>query len=603
MSQGKQQHQQKSKAQTGISPTRAEDYPEWYQQVVRAADMAENSAVRGCMIIKPWGYALWENMQRVLDGMFKATGHKNAYFPLFIPKSFLEREAKHVAGFAKECAIVTHYRLIAGPDGGLIPDPEAELEEPLIVRPTSETIIGEAFAGWVKSYRDLPLLINQWANVVRWELRTRLFLRTTEFLWQEGHTAHATEAEAVEETLKMLDVYADFAENTMAVPVLKGRKTEGERFPGAVETYCIEAMMQDRKALQAGTSHFLGQNFAHACGIKFQSKDEREEYVWTTSWGVSTRLVGALRLRTDEDKRSRGQHCHVVHRPAGPDARGIEHDGRHDHGDSDQADRLAGGPRRLLPHDETGHRGHHDDARGQGQGEPVDGCHGRDHEEQARSDAPGPLANAEEHCRLLGLEALTLAQERCGRREQLPEPDQAPAGQECGGRAHRQFGRDEGGHSSDEPAGNEPEQKPRGAPGRPSRDTRHRAKHGRHHHHQGHRHPHEGEAGRVVMHVANLRCRAGQSEPSGQIRPPSPNHPTPASGPESGRDERIGLERQAIRSSDPRPEPPNRGSDAGQSMKPASIPIVRQVVRAMRSRAARGVRCSRDVAAVSPGPA
>ncbi len=302
MSQGKQQqHQQKSKAQTGISPTRAEDYPEWYQQVVRAADMAENSAVRGCMIIKPWGYALWENMQRVLDGMFKATGHKNAYFPLFIPKSFLEREAKHVAGFAKECAIVTHYRLIAGPDGGLIPDPEAELEEPLIVRPTSETIIGEAFAGWVKSYRDLPLLINQWANVVRWELRTRLFLRTTEFLWQEGHTAHATEAEAVEETLKMLDVYADFAENTMAVPVLKGRKTEGERFPGAVETYCIEAMMQDRKALQAGTSHFLGQNFAHACGIKFQSKDEREEYVWTTSWGVSTRLVGALIMTHADD--------------------------------------------------------------------------------------------------------------------------------------------------------------------------------------------------------------------------------------------------------------------------------------------------------------
>jgi len=299
VSQGKEQG--KGKAQTGISPTRAEDYPEWYQQVVRAADMAENSAVRGCMVIKPWGYALWENMQRVLDGMFKATGHKNAYFPLFIPKSFLEREAKHVEGFAKECAIVTHHRLIAGPEGGLVPDPEAELEEPLVVRPTSETIIGEAFAGWVKSYRDLPLLINQWANVVRWELRTRLFLRTAEFLWQEGHTAHTTEAEAVEETLRMLDVYADFAENTLAIPVLKGRKTEGERFPGAVETYCIEAMMQDRKALQAGTSHFLGQNFAHACGIKFQSKEEREEYAWTTSWGVSTRLIGALIMTHADD--------------------------------------------------------------------------------------------------------------------------------------------------------------------------------------------------------------------------------------------------------------------------------------------------------------
>lgn len=302
MSQGKQQqHQQKVKPQTGISPTRAEDYPEWYQQVVRAADMAENSPVRGCMIIKPWGYALWENMQRVLDRMFKVTGHKNAYFPLFIPKSFLEREAKHVEGFAKECAIVTHHRLIAGPDGGLVVDPTAELDEPLVVRPTSETIIGEAFAGWVKSYRDLPLLINQWANVVRWELRTRLFLRTTEFLWQEGHTAHATEAEAVEETLKMLDVYADFSENTMAVPVLKGRKTEAERFPGAVETYSIEAMMQDRKALQAGTSHFLGQNFAHACGIKFQSKEEQEEFAWTTSWGVSTRLVGALIMTHADD--------------------------------------------------------------------------------------------------------------------------------------------------------------------------------------------------------------------------------------------------------------------------------------------------------------
>jgi prolyl-tRNA synthetase len=299
VSNGKQQ--QKGRAQTGISPTRSEDYPAWYQEVVRAADMAESSPVRGCMIIKPWGYALWENVQRSLDAMFKATGHKNAYFPLFIPKSFLEREAKHVEGFAKECAIVTHHRLVAGPDGGLVADPQAELEEPLVVRPTSETIIGEAFAGWVKSYRDLPLLINQWANIVRWEMRTRLFLRTTEFLWQEGHTAHATEAEAIDETLRMLDVYAEFAEQHMAVPVIKGRKTEGERFPGAVDTFTIEAMMQDRKALQAGTSHFLGQNFAHACGIKFQTKEEREEYAWTTSWGVSTRLIGALIMTHGDD--------------------------------------------------------------------------------------------------------------------------------------------------------------------------------------------------------------------------------------------------------------------------------------------------------------
>jgi prolyl-tRNA synthetase len=298
----KQQQQQGKKAQTGISPTRADDYPEWYQQVVRAADMAESSPVRGCMIIKPWGYALWENIQRDLDQRFKATGHRNAYFPLFIPKSFLEREAKHVEGFAKECAIVTHHRLIAGPKGGLIPDPEAELEEPLVVRPTSETIIGDAFANWIKSYRDLPLLINQWANVVRWELRTRLFLRTAEFLWQEGHTAHATEAEALVETEKMLDVYADFCESCMAVPVIKGRKTESERFPGAVDTYCIEAMMQDRKALQAGTSHFLGQNFARAFGIKFQSKEEKEELAWTTSWGMTTRLIGAMiMVHADDD--------------------------------------------------------------------------------------------------------------------------------------------------------------------------------------------------------------------------------------------------------------------------------------------------------------
>ena len=286
---------------TGISPTRDENYAEWYQQVVRAADMAESSPVRGCMVIKPWGYAVWENIQAGLDAMFKATGHKNAYFPLFIPKSFLEREAEHVEGFAKECAIVTHHRLVAGPDGGLIPDPKAKLEEPLVVRPTSETIIGETFKGWVSSYRDLPLLINQWANVVRWELRTRLFLRTAEFLWQEGHTAHATSEEAEVHTRRMLDVYATFAEEQMALPVIQGVKTASERFPGAVETYCIEAMMQDRKALQAGTSHFLGQNFSRASGIKFQNQDEREEYAWTTSWGVSTRLIGALVMTHADD--------------------------------------------------------------------------------------------------------------------------------------------------------------------------------------------------------------------------------------------------------------------------------------------------------------
>jgi len=286
---------------TAITPTRAEDYAEWYQQVVRAADLAESSPVRGCMVIKPWGYALWENIQRELDRMFKATGHKNAYFPLFIPKSFLEKEAEHVEGFAKECAIVTHHRLVAGPEGGLVPDPEAKLEEPLIVRPTSETIIGAAFASWVQSYRDLPLLINQWANVVRWELRTRLFLRTTEFLWQEGHTAHATEEEARAETMQMLDVYTTFAEEFMAMPVIKGPKTASERFPGAVDTFAIEAMMQDRKALQAGTSHFLGQNFARASGIKFQTAKETEEYAWTTSWGVSTRLIGGLLMTHADD--------------------------------------------------------------------------------------------------------------------------------------------------------------------------------------------------------------------------------------------------------------------------------------------------------------
>ena len=287
------------KPKNAISPTRAEDYPEWYQRVVTAADMAENSDVRGCMVIKPWGYAIWENMQRVLDGMFKATGHQNAYFPLFIPLSFLEKEAKHVEGFAKECAVVTHHRLEPGPDGRLIPT--GKLEEPLVVRPTSETIIGSTFARWVQSYRDLPILINQWANVVRWEMRTRMFLRTTEFLWQEGHTVHATEAEAVEETRRMLDVYADFAENYMAMPVIKGAKTDGERFPGAVETYSIEAMMQDRKALQAGTSHFLGQNFSRAQEIKFQDTSGTEQLAWTTSWGVSTRLVGGLIMTHADD--------------------------------------------------------------------------------------------------------------------------------------------------------------------------------------------------------------------------------------------------------------------------------------------------------------
>jgi prolyl-tRNA synthetase len=286
---------------SAITPTRAENFPEWYQQVVKAADLAENSDVRGCMVIKPWGFAIWENIQRRLDAMFKATGHENAYFPLFIPMSFLEKEAQHVEGFAKECAVVTHHRLEPDGKGGLRPAPSAQLEEPLIVRPTSETIIGATFARWVQSYRDLPILINQWANVVRWELRTRMFLRTTEFLWQEGHTVHATEAEAREETLRMLGVYADFAEHSMAMPVIKGEKTAGERFPGAVSTYAIEAMMQDRKAVQAGTSHFLGQNFARAQEIKFQDANGKEEFAWTTSWGVTTRLVGALIMTHGDD--------------------------------------------------------------------------------------------------------------------------------------------------------------------------------------------------------------------------------------------------------------------------------------------------------------
>jgi prolyl-tRNA synthetase len=284
---------------TAITPTREENYPEWYQQVVRAADLAETSAVRGCMVIKPWGYALWENIRTGLDRMFKETGHVNAYFPLFIPKSYLEKEAKHVDGFAKECAVVTHHRLEAGPDGTLVP--AGELEEPLIVRPTSETIIGETYSKWVQSYRDLPILINQWANVVRWEMRTRLFLRTTEFLWQEGHTVHETPEEAWEETRKILEIYKTFAEEYMAMPVLTGEKTSGERFPGAVSTLCIEAMMQDRKALQAGTSHFLGQNFAKASEIRYQSREGRNEYAWTTSWGVSTRLIGGMIMTHGDD--------------------------------------------------------------------------------------------------------------------------------------------------------------------------------------------------------------------------------------------------------------------------------------------------------------
>ena len=274
---------------------REENYSQWYNDLVVKADLAENSAVRGCMVIKPYGYAIWEKMQRILDDMFKETGHQNAYFPRFIPKSFLSREADHVEGFAKECAVVTHYRLKTNPDGtGVVVDPEAKLEEELIVRPTSETIIWNTYKNWIQSYRDLPILCNQWANVVRWEMRTRLFLRTAEFLWQEGHTAHATEAEALEEARRMLNVYADFAENFMAVPVVKGIKSANERFAGAVETFCIEAMMQDGKALQAGTSHFLGQNFAKAFDVQFVNKENKLDYVWATSWGVSTRLMGAL---------------------------------------------------------------------------------------------------------------------------------------------------------------------------------------------------------------------------------------------------------------------------------------------------------------------
>ena len=280
---------------------RAQDYAQWYNDLVLKADMAEHSDVRGCMVIKPHGYAIWEKMQGALDRMFKDTGHVNAYFPLFIPKSYLAKEASHVEGFAKECAVVTHYRLKSDPVHGVVVDPEAKLEEELIIRPTSETIIWNTYRGWIKSYRDLPLLINQWANVVRWEMRTRLFLRTAEFLWQEGHTAHATKEEAEEETRRMLDVYARFAEEWMAIPVIKGVKTASERFAGAEDTYCIEAMMQDGKALQAGTSHFLGQNFAKAFDVMFTNKENKQELVWATSWGVSTRLVGALIMTHSDD--------------------------------------------------------------------------------------------------------------------------------------------------------------------------------------------------------------------------------------------------------------------------------------------------------------
>lgn len=282
--------------------TRAEDYSKWYNELVIKADLAENSGVRGCMVIKPYGYAIWERMQAELDRMFKETGHQNAYFPLFIPKSYFSKEASHVDGFAKECAVVTHYRLKNAEDGsGIVVDPDAKLEEELIVRPTSETIIWDTYRKWIQSYRDLPLLINQWANVVRWEMRTRLFLRTAEFLWQEGHTAHATKEEAIAEAEQMINVYAEFAENYMAIPVIKGTKTESERFAGALETYCIEALMQDGKALQAGTSHFLGQNFAKAFDVKFAAKDGSLDYVWATSWGVSTRLMGALVMTHSDD--------------------------------------------------------------------------------------------------------------------------------------------------------------------------------------------------------------------------------------------------------------------------------------------------------------
>lgn len=287
-----------TKEKTAITPTREEDYPEWYQQVIKAADLAENSPVRGCMVIKPWGYGIWENIQSQLDERIKATGHENAYFPLFIPLSFFEKEAAHVEGFAKECAVITHHRL-EEKGGRLVP--AGELEEPLVVRPTSETIIGDSFSRWIESYRDLPLLINQWANVVRWEMRPRIFLRTTEFLWQEGHTAHASREEALEETYRMLEVYRSFVEEVLAMPVIVGEKSPGERFPGAEHTFCLEAMMQDRKALQAGTSHFLGQNFAKASNIKFSNKEGQLEHAYTTSWGMTTRLIGSMIMCHSDD--------------------------------------------------------------------------------------------------------------------------------------------------------------------------------------------------------------------------------------------------------------------------------------------------------------
>src|SRR5216117_3184208 len=286
---------------TGISPRREEDFPEWYQQVVRAAELAESSDVRGCMVIRPWGYGIWENMQHQLDAMFRATGHRNAYFPLFIPLSYFAKEAEHVEGFAKECAVVTHYRLKIDKEDGLVPDPESKLTEPLVVRPTSETIIGASYAKWVQSYRDLTILINQWCNIVRWEMRTRLFLRTTEFLWQEGHTVHETEAEAREENRLILDIYEGFARDHLAVPVFSGEKSESERFPGAVQTLTIEAMVQDRRAIQAGTSHFLGQNFSRASGIQFQNRDGKQEFGWTTSWGMTTRMVGTVVMMHGDD--------------------------------------------------------------------------------------------------------------------------------------------------------------------------------------------------------------------------------------------------------------------------------------------------------------
>ena len=282
--------------------SRSEDYSQWYNELVTKADLAEHSSVRGCMVIKPYGYSIWEKMQSVLDKMFKDTGHSNAYFPLFIPKSYFSKEASHVDGFATECAVVTHYRLKNDGNGNIVVDENAKLEEELVVRPTSETIIWNTYKGWIQSYRDLPILVNQWANVVRWEMRTRLFLRTAEFLWQEGHTAHATAEEAVEETERMLEVYADFAENWMALPVVRGKKTPNERFAGALDTYCIEALMQDGKALQAGTSHFLGQNFAKAFDVKFTNKEGKQDFVWATSWGVSTRLIGALIMAHSDDQ-------------------------------------------------------------------------------------------------------------------------------------------------------------------------------------------------------------------------------------------------------------------------------------------------------------